>query len=198
MVTADPNTTLINLIKDQWEIFKDFSKGFIIAFRGTIISDLNNELRLQEGDLIDIYPHDNPTCNQEENKLIKIEDLKSDLNKNNNGNYVSKTDPANKNNWLFSRIIVGIIDLFFLAAAITTFLLYFLTSLSLSIAIPIVLTVLCVFIAILFFRWHKILPKISPELWVKKINGREVEGKNIDGQTKENCPKSQLLKERNI
>ena len=173
-VTADPNTTLINLIKDKWEIFKDFSKVFIIAFRGTIISDLNNELRLQEGDLIDIYPHDNPTCNQEENKLIKIEDLKSDLNKNNNGNYVSKTDPANKNNWLFSRIIVGIIDLFFLAAAITTFVL------DVYLAIPIVLTVLCVFIAILFFGWNKIFSKIrrKPPKYIETSYG------NRNGQYK--------------
>ena len=197
---AYTKTTVIGLIKDNLVTFKDFSAGFIIVVGSKVITGefkLENQIvELEEGSRIKVYLAGCSTCDGK--NLIKIENLNLDLEKNNGEN----TDPANKNNWPFSRIIVGIIDLFFLAAAITTFLLYFLAALSLPIAVLIVLTALFVigFVigTVLFFRWHKILPKISPELWVKKINGREVEGKNIDGQTKENCPKSQLLKERNI
>ncbi len=56
------------------------------------------------------------------------------------------------------RIIVGIADLLLLAAAVATFLLYFLTTLSLSVAVPIVLAALFVVGAI-----NTILPKILPE-----------------------------------
>ena len=68
------------------------------------------------------------------------------------------------------RIIIGVIDLLLLAAAITTFLLFFLTSLSFSIVIPIVLTALFVVGTILFFEWKSILPKILPKSWLEKIN----------------------------
>ena len=203
------------MIKDKWEIFKDFSEGFIIAFRGKIISGLNNELRLQESDLIQIYPPSKAQC--KENELIKIEDLKLALKKNNNENYVSKTDlalnqklsleegntisiyprdnieckenelikikdlnldleddPVNENNYPLARIIICVIDLLLLAAAITTFLLYFLTTLSFSIAVPIVLTVLCVAFTILLFAWNKILPESwrkPPEVIKTNVTG---------------------------
>ena len=64
-----------------------------------------------------------------------------------------------KRNWSPFRIIVGIADLLLLAAAITTFLLFFLTTLSLSIAVPIVLTILFVVSTVLFFGGNNLLPK---------------------------------------
>ena len=202
MREAYTRTTVIGLIKDNLATFKDFSEGFIIAVESKVITgefNLKDQIvELEQSSRIKVYPAGCSTCDGK--NLIKIENLNLDLEKNNSEN----TDPANKNNWPFSRIIVGIIDLFFLAAAITTFLLYFLAALSLPIAVLIVLTALFVigFVigTVLFFRWHKILPKILPKLWVKKINlimcEREVEGKDIDEQTKENCPESQLLKEK--
>ena len=165
MVAVKKNITVIDLINDTWKIFKGFSEGFIIVVNSEEItgeSNLEKQLtKLELGSSITVYLAGSATCKGK--SLIKIEDLKSDLNKNNNENYVSKTDPANKNNWPFSRIIVGIIDLLLLAAAITTFLLYFLTALGFSIAVPIVLTVLFVIDTVLFLVWDY----ISPESWRK-------------------------------
>ena len=76
--------------------------------------------------------------------------------------YVSQTFSSekilNKRNCPLLRMIIGIIDLILLAAAVATFLLYFLTTLSLSVAVPIVLAALFVVGAI-----NTILPKILPE-----------------------------------
>ena len=77
----------------------------------------------------------------------------------------SKKESKNSNYPLL-RIIVGIADLLLLAAAVTTFLLFFLTSLSFSIAFPIVLTVLFVATTILFFGGNNLLPKS----WLGRID----------------------------
>ena len=65
------------------------------------------------------------------------------------------------------RIIIGIVDLL---ATITTFLLFFLTSLNVPIVALIAPPVLLVFGTILFFGWNKVLPKILPKSWLKKTN----------------------------
>ena len=115
--------------------------------------------------------------NLEESKnsnLVKVsETLKTDNNVfnlgrlDNNPRISSDSKKESKNsNYHPFRIIVGIADLLLFAAAVTTFLLFFLSSLSLSIAIPIVLAALFVTFAVLFLGWSTILPKGC----LKKIN----------------------------
>ena len=98
-----------------------------------------------------------------------LQDKKSENNKINENNKTTNIE-KNERNWSLSRIIMGIADLLLLAAAIITFLLFFLTSLSVPVAVPIVLTALFVVGAILFFGWNTILPKILPDNCLKKPN----------------------------
>ncbi|MBQ9491494.1 MAG: hypothetical protein IJU86_01800 [Firmicutes bacterium] len=83
---------------------------------------------------------------------------------------LNNPEESKNSNYPPLRIIVGIADLLLLAAAVATFLLYFLTTLSLSVAVPIVLAALFVVGSVLFFGWNEILPKILPEGGLKKIN----------------------------
>ena len=134
----------------------------------------------------DVFSWDTLSESEKEKKVLdqkgKFSSKKlaiTDNNNNNNNNNKNKNNNKNnnknknnnfRNNWPLLRIIIGVIDLLLLAVAIITFLLFFLTSLSVPVAIPIVLTALFVAGAVLFFGWNKILPKILPEGGLKKIN----------------------------
>lgn len=98
-----------------------------------------------------------------------LQDKKSENNKINENNKTTNIE-KNERNWSLSRIIMGIADLLLLAAAIITFLLFFLTSLSVPVAVPIVLTALFVVGSVLFFGWNKILPKILPKGCLEKLD----------------------------
>ena len=132
-------------------------------------------------------------------EIKKEEEIKEEREKDVNS---LESKIKSENNLPPLRIIIGVIDLLLLAAAITTFLLFFLTSLSFSIVIPIVLTALFVVGTILFFEWKSILPKILPKSWLEKINlktffyGKD-ENKNLILEEKEN-PTSEKDQTENI
>ena len=148
------NNILINTIENKDKTINSFNIGSNprVFFIGALKSD-----NLLSWDTIELESEvTNETKVESENKCkIKLK---------------------NKNNWPLLRIIIGIIDLLLLLATITTFLLLFLTSLNLFIAVPIVLTVLFFVGAALFFGFGKILPKSwteTPEFTA---------GNNIDKQ----------------
>ena len=124
------------------------------------VSDLNNSEEIKNSNLV-----------EELKTLEKENDVFNSgrLNNNPKTSFDSKKEGKNSK-YPPLRIIVGIADLLLLVAAVATFLLYFLTTLSLSVAVPIVLAALFVVGSVLFFRWNKILPKILSEGVLKKIN----------------------------
>ncbi|MBQ9491313.1 MAG: hypothetical protein IJU86_00855 [Firmicutes bacterium] len=158
-LTLEPNSTLKDLL-----LLIEAKKSFIYDYKSVTFeickiskvvtkSDLNfrlEELGIKNNDAIKINISDKKLDN-----AIRFEDLENGI----------KTI-----SWPWSRIILGVIDLLLLAAAITTFLLFFLTTLSFSVAVPIVLIGLFIVGAILFFGWKKVLPKILPKSWLKTIN----------------------------
>ena len=165
-VQVDPNCTVRELAKKvASSIFKsnqslNLDSGFKLMFYGV---DLTNKKFI-----------DRPIsgCHIEGNSAIQcIPSLGKDTI-NITFRELLGISKARHNNLQLSllRIIVGIADLLLWAAAITTFLLYFLTTLSLSIAVPIVLTALFVTFAVLFFGWDKVLPKILPKAWLEKLD----------------------------
>lgn len=83
----------------------------------------------------------------------------------------------------------GVIDLFLLSAAITTFLLFFLTSLSFSVAVPIVLTGLFLVVGVLFLGWDYILPKILSEGWLQRLGYETNVRQNNQDKTEEDIPR---------
>lgn len=160
-LTLDPNSTLKDLL-----LLIEAKKSFIYDYKSVTFeigngkkkkvvtkSDLNfrlEELGIKNNDAIKINISDKKLDN-----AIRFEDLENGIKT------ISET---------WSKIILGVIDLLLLLAAIITFLLFFLTTLSFSVAIPIVLTGLFIVGAILFFGWKKVLPKILPKSWLKTIN----------------------------
>ena len=169
-VQVDPNCTVRELAKKvASSIFKsnqslNLDSGFKLMFYGV---DLTNKKFI-----------DRPIsgCHIEGNSAIQcIPSLGKDTI-NITFRELLGISKARHNNLQLSllRIIVGIADLLLWAAAITTFLLYFLTTLSFSIAVPIVLTVLCVAFTILLFAWNKILPESwrkPPEVIKTNVTG---------------------------
>ncbi len=113
-----------------------------------VVFDLNNLEESKNSNLVKVSE-----TLETDNNVFNLERLDNNLRISSDSKKESKNS-----NYPLLRIIVSIADLLLLAAAVATFLLYFLSSLSLSIAIPIVLTVLFVIDTILFFGWNTILP----------------------------------------
>lgn len=112
------------------------------------VFDLNNLEESKNSNLAEV-----PKISEEKNIVSGLESLD-----NNSKISLNSKKESKDSNYPLLRIIVGIADLLLLAAAVATFLLYFLT-MSLSVAIPIVLSALFVVGAILFFGWKNLLPK---------------------------------------
>ncbi len=146
------------------------------------VFDLNNLEESKNSNLAKVS-----TTLKKANDVFNLESL------DNNSRISSDSKKESENsNYPLLRIIVGIADLLLLAAAVATFLLYFLSSLSLSIEIPIVLAALFVVGAILFFGWKNLLPKYSQ----KRINsGTDLE--KSDKYKEDNEKKPELKKEEN-
>ncbi len=135
-----------------WYVLSTCKNSSNITFREALeISDLTNEK------FIDRPISD---CNIKNESFIRCGLSLAKGNGNITFREALEISEARHNNLQLSplKIIVGIADLLLLAAAVTTFLLYFLTTLSLSVAVPIVLAALFVTFAVLFLGWNTILP----------------------------------------
>ena len=154
-ITCDENTTV--------KQFLEKLKGKYSGLRWISLSFLGSSLRRSELNL-NLFSHKGNSSSIAYGLTLDLVIVSPEYK---NGNDVFDLNNLNSNYPLL-RIIVGIADLLLLAAAITTFLLYFLTTLSLSIAVPIVLAALFVFGAYLFLRWNSGWPKILPKSWLPK------------------------------
>ena len=121
-------------------------------------SDLN--LKLSEIGVVNDSGIKINICDKKTKNAINLKDLESKKVEE------KKAIVMEKSSWPLLKIIIGTIDLFLLAAAVTTSLLFFFSSLSFSIMWPIVLTVLFVSGAVLFFWIGNYIAKKSAE----KIN----------------------------
>ena len=114
---------------------------------------------------VDLVHSDAISVNISNKKLensIVLEDLEDKTNPNKNMEQIKKEIGHGNQSWSLPRKIFGVFDLILLLAAIITFLL------NIHIAVPIVLTALCVAVTILFFGWNTILPKILPKGCLEK------------------------------
>ena len=127
----------------------------------------------------------------DDSMIFNVQDLSGQQKQGVESESRRKIELKNKNNWPLLRIIIGIVDLLLLLATITTFLLFFLTSLNVPIVALIAPPVLLVFGTILFFGWNTILPDNclkEPNLGIDINEECKNEIKGIE-KNKDNNPK---------
>ena len=130
------------------------------------------------------------TLKEKETKMLNQKSLPGEEKGKGNKELYDNSD-RNQSLWSWPRIMLGVANLLLLVATITAFLLFFLTSLSFPIAVPIVLTVLFVVNTVLFLGGNNLLPKS----WLGKIDlGTGFFGKNENRDT--NKHKKNIKQER--
>ncbi len=213
------NETVNDLVKkiinnkslcDVEDLKKSGVKGFQLRYSGkciTNINTMNDKIQTldggQEMKVMIVYIRDNPNIDLRSayrdavwfDDILGTKDKKKlNLKVEEDEQIIEGTDKeveSKKSSWPAPRIIVGITDLFLLAAAITTFLL------NVHIAVTIVLVALLVVFAVVLFGWDKkVLSKILPKgcLIVMGFDANLYKGKNKQSE-KEKPEQSQEKEE---
>ena len=160
-------------LKDRFKVFDDSMIFNVQDLSGQQKQDVESESRRKitaDDDPCAINLNDLTETQIRKEKIVYADDFSSSSSSDVESESRRKIELKNKNNWPLLRIITGIVDLLLLLATITTFLLFFLTSLNVPIVALTAPPVLLVFGTILFFGWNKVLPKILPKSWLKKTN----------------------------
>lgn len=168
-VKVDSNSTVFDLAREVAKIFFDQKEKYI----GFVLSDGKQYTigrdKCKNQKISNIIV-DNARVSMVNNSYIHVTLIDSKLREEFKDDDIFLWDDigfiVQKLSYPLLRIIIGVIDLLLLVAMAITFSLFFLTNLSLSIWVPVVLTVLFIIDIVLFFGFEKIFPKS----WMEKVD----------------------------